>query len=232
MTLLTLRVLGPLQVAVADAPPSTLESDKARALLAFLAVEADRPHRREALIGLLWPDCPEQTARHNLRQTLFNIRQAIGDHTATPPYLLISHDEIQFNAASDYALDLAQFNTLFSACDKQLPHCLEDCPIRAERLAQAVELYRGQFLEQFFLQDSAAFEEWALVQRALGALAYLANYQEQHGDYQLDPWREEAHRQMMRVLALSGQPSTALKQEVRGEQSCKRFQARNGDIRN
>jgi len=136
-------------------PLSKPESDKARALLAYLAVEADRSHWREALIGFLWPDCPEQTARHNLRQTLFNIRQAIGDHTATPPYLLISHDEIQFNAASDYALDLAQFNTLFSACDKQLPHCLEDCPIRAERLAQAVELYRGKFLEQFFLADSS-----------------------------------------------------------------------------
>jgi len=93
MTLLTLRVLGPLQVAIGDAPLSTLESDKARALLAFLAVEADRPHRREALIGLLWPDCSEQTARHNLRQALFNVRHAIGDHTATPPYLLISHAE-------------------------------------------------------------------------------------------------------------------------------------------
>jgi len=229
MTLLTLRVLGPLQVAIADAPPSTLESDKARALLAFLAVEADRPHRREALIGLLWPDCPEPTACHNLRQALFNVRQAIGDRTTSPPYLLITRDEIQFNRASDYALDLAQFNTLFSACDKNLPHCLKDCPFRAARLEEVVELYRGQFLEQFFLQDSAAFEEWASVQRealhqrALDALAYLANYHEQHGDYELarrhtarqlelDPWREEAHRQMMRVLALSGQPSAALKQ--------------------
>jgi len=57
MPLLTLRVLGLLQVAGAGTPLSTLESDRARALLAYLAVEADRPHRRETLIGLLWPDC-------------------------------------------------------------------------------------------------------------------------------------------------------------------------------
>jgi len=229
MTLLTLRVLGPLQVAIADTPILRLESDRARALLAYLAVEADRSHRREALIGLLWPDCSEKAARHNLRQALFNVRQAIGDHAASPPYLLITRDEIQFNAASDYTLDVAQFNTLFTTCDKHLPRCLEDCPIRAERLAQVVELYRGKFLEQFFLADSSEFEEWALVQRealhqrALDALAYLANYHEQHGDYELarrhtarqlelDPWREEAHRQMMRILAQSGQTSAALKQ--------------------
>ena len=64
-------------------PLSKPESDKARALLAYLAVEADRSHWREALIGFLWPDCPEQTARHNLRQALFNVRHAIGDDSCS-----------------------------------------------------------------------------------------------------------------------------------------------------
>jgi DNA-binding SARP family transcriptional activator len=144
MTLLTLRVLGPLQDAIADTPILRLESDRARALLAYLAVEADRPHRREALIGLLWPDCSEQAARHNLRQALFNVRQAIGDHSASPPYLLITRDEIQFNAASDYTLDVGS-SIHFSPPATNNCACLEDCPIRAERLAQVVELYRGKF---------------------------------------------------------------------------------------
>ena len=38
------------------------ESDKARALLSYLVVEMDQPHRREALAGLFWPDLPEQRA--------------------------------------------------------------------------------------------------------------------------------------------------------------------------
>ena len=59
MSHLSLSVLGPLQVLLDGTPVTTFESDKVCALLVYLAVEADRPHRRESLVGLLWPDCPE-----------------------------------------------------------------------------------------------------------------------------------------------------------------------------
>src|SRR5512146_996661 len=107
MAHLTLGVLGALQVTLADGETVKFRSDQTRALLAYLAVEGDRPHRRDALTGLLWPDEPEQTARHNLRQALFSLRQALGDPAAHPSYLHITRNEIQFNTASDYALDLA-----------------------------------------------------------------------------------------------------------------------------
>ncbi len=118
MAHLTLSVLGELQVLIDGVPISLFESDKVRALLAYLAVEADRSHRRETLVGLLWPDCSEGAARHNLRQALFNLRLALGDHTARPPYLLITRDAIRFNRESDYSLDLDQFNANFSAWEK------------------------------------------------------------------------------------------------------------------
>src|SRR5512135_3429866 len=118
MAHLAVSVLGELQVRIDDVPVSSFESDKVRALLAYLAVEAGRSHRRETLVGLLWPDCPEQAARHNLSQALFNLRLAIGDHIAQPPYLLITRDAIQFNRESDYALDLDQFNACFSAWER------------------------------------------------------------------------------------------------------------------
>jgi len=226
---LSLGVLGPLQVAIDDTPVTTLESDKARALLVYLAVEADHPHRRESLVGLFWPDCPEPVARHNLRQALFSLRQAIGDHDATPPYLLISRDAIQLNRAGALTLDLAQFNTIFRTCEESRSQGSEDPSIRAARLEEMVKLYRGEFLKHFFLEDSAEFEQWALVQReslhqhVLDAHSDLASYYELHRDFQaarrhalrqleLDPWREEAHCQMMRALALDGQRSAALAQ--------------------
>jgi predicted ATPase/DNA-binding SARP family transcriptional activator len=227
MAHLSLGVLGSLQVLLDDTPVTTFESDKVCALLVYLAVEADRPHRRESLVGLFWPECPEQVARHNLRQALFNLRLAIGDRTARPPYLLISREAIQFNRASDFSLDLAQFNTILDACIENRSRGIEDLSIRAARLEELVKLYRGEFLQDFFLEDSAEFEEWALVQResvhrhVLDACSDLVSYYELHGDFQaarryasqqleLDPWREEAHRQMMRALALDGQRSAAL----------------------
>ncbi|MGE5263480.1 MAG: tetratricopeptide repeat protein, partial [Acidobacteriota bacterium] len=224
-----LNVLGPLQITLAGAPVAMFQSDKARALLLYLVVESNRPHRREELTGLLWPDVPEQTARHNLRQTLFNVRQAIHDQKANPPYLLVTREEIQFNAESDHALDVATFAALLAACEAHPHPDPETCVECAARRQQAVELYRGRFLQQFFLEDSAAFEEWALLrrealhERALEALARLARHYEQRADYEaarrcaqreleLDPWREEAHRQVMRALAAGGQRSAALVQ--------------------
>lgn len=228
MAHLTLDVLGPLRVWLDDAPVAKLESDKARALLVYLAVEADHPHRRGALVGLLWPDCPEPIARHNLRQALYNLRLAIHDQAATPPFLLISREAVQFNRLSDFTLDLAEFNALLQACeqDRSRGH---DPAIRAARLEEMVRLYRGEFLQHFFLEDSAEFEQWALVhreslhQRILDVCNCLVDYYELHHDFQaarrhasrqleLDPWREEAHRQMMRALALDGQRTGALAQ--------------------
>src|SRR5512133_3528638 len=118
MTHLAVSVLGEFQVSIDNIPVTAFESDKVRALLAYLAVEASRAHRRETLIGLLWPDCPEQAARHNLRQALFNLRLALGDHTSKPPYLIITREAIQFNWESDYSLDLEIFNTVFSAYNR------------------------------------------------------------------------------------------------------------------
>ena len=53
-------------------PIAGFESNKVRALLAYLAIETDRPHSRDELVGLLWPEQPDATARANLRQALAN----------------------------------------------------------------------------------------------------------------------------------------------------------------
>ena len=233
MAHLRINVLGALQVLLEDLPVQSFESDKVRALLVYLVVEADRPHGRDALIGLLWPDCAEETARHNLRQALFNLRLALGDHTSKPPYLLISRSSIQFNQDSDYSLDLALFNDYFAKWDKN-----RNQEAAISRLEEMVDLYHGEFLKHFYIADSTEFEDWIVVQREtsrqqmMSALTALANQQELLEDYQaarrfaerqleLDPWREEAHYQIMRVLALDGQRSAALAQY----ENCKRILA-------
>ena len=89
MAHLSLSLMGPLQITLAGEPITGFESDKVRALLAYLAVEAHQPHRRDSLAGLLWPDWPDRAARKNLRNGLANLRRALGDHHATPPFLLL-----------------------------------------------------------------------------------------------------------------------------------------------
>jgi predicted ATPase/DNA-binding SARP family transcriptional activator len=205
---LSLSLLGPFQVALDGQPVKDFKSNKVRALLAYLAVEADRPHR----------------------YALSNLRRVIGDRTAEPPFLLITRDTLQFNTASDYRLDVTTF--------AEMVEVDEGHPSAVEQLEQAVALYRGSFLEGFSLGDSPAFEEWALFARERlarqmsSALQCLATTYEQRGEYgqsqsfarqqlEREPWDEAVHQQLMRALALSGQRSAALTQY----EACRRLLA-------
>ena len=249
MAYLSISLLGPLRVILGGEPVTSFESDKVRALLVFLAVESDRPHRREALVGLLWPEQTERSARHNLSQALFNLRRAIGDNDAAHteggglPFLSVTHQTIQFNRSSDHSLDTTVFRALLDACEEHHHGQLETCDQCSGWLQDAVVLYQGDFFEGFSLVGSPAFEEWAVLQRewaqrlALKALELLARCHEQQGELKqalqhtrrqlgLDPWREKAHRQLMRLLALIGRRSAALRQY----QECKRVLAEELDV--
>jgi predicted ATPase len=230
MSRLEISLLGPFRVTVDGNPVTRFEADTARALLAYLALCASRqaPCRRETLAGLLWPEQPEAEARHNLRQALSRVRKAIGDQDAEPPFLLVTRQTIQINSESDTWLDVSAFDGLIAACQGHHHRRLEACRSCMQRLGEAVELYRGDLLGGFSL-NSAPFEEWLVAERerrhrqALDALHHLASYHERRGEHEqvqgyaqrqlaLEPWREEAHRQLVRALALSGQRAAALVQ--------------------
>jgi DNA-binding SARP family transcriptional activator len=172
MARLAMSLLGTFEVTLDGVPVTAFGYDKVRALLAYLAVEADRPHRRYTLTSLLWPEQPERQARQNLSQALLRLRQALGDRGARPPYLLISPQSLQFNRSSDYELDVTAFISLLDACRAHDHGQLAGCASCLKRRGRAVALYRGGLLAGFALGDSPAFEEWALLQRE--RLQYLA----------------------------------------------------------
>lgn len=229
MMRLSLSFLGTFEVVLTGQPITAFEYDKVRALLAYLAVEADRPHRREALAGLLWAERPDRCAHHSLSQALFSLRRAIADRQAMPPCLIVTRQTIQFNSASDYRLDVTDFTDLLAACQAHDHGRQAVCDACLERLERAAALYRGDFLVGFSLGDALAFGEWAVLQRErLGRLAgevlsRLAGAYQDRSDYgaalhyawrriELDPWREDACRVVMRLLALSGGGDAALAQ--------------------
>ena len=193
-----------------------------RALLAYLAMEADRPHPREALFGLLWPDWPQSSALANLRYALSDLRQCIGDREADPPFLLITREAIRWNPDSDYALDVAALEARDWGAGPGMARDATASPPGVLR-----PLYRGPLLEGLSVGDSPAFEEWLraqrehLEQRFLALLQRLGEHYERAGDYaqaqrcaerqvELDPVREEAQRRLMRALALGGERNAAL----------------------
>ena len=237
MPRLSLSFLGPFQVFLDGLPETSFDSSKVRALLAYVAVEGGRPHPRDVLADMLWPDRSNADALSNLRYALYNLRNAIGDREAKPSYLLIDRSSVQLNERSDYVLDVAEFERLTEeahvgrledAEGGQSEHC--------QRLQAAVALWQGSFLEGFSVADSPRFEEWALLKREqlcrrlVGALKALVVMHERCGEYNLaiqwarrqieaEPWNERVHRKLMRLLVRTGERGAA----VQHYEACRRL---------
>ncbi|MGE5601791.1 MAG: AAA family ATPase, partial [Nitrososphaerales archaeon] len=213
-----------------DAGPAIhFETNKARALLAYLAVET-QPHTRLHLAGLLWPEWPEATARTYLRQALLNLRQMLEQPDEAKPYLLSNRQTIQFNPECDYWLDVAVLTHALS----MLPQLseIDASPATMQRVAETLDLYQGDFLEGFFVDGCSAYDEWQLLireelrRKVVEAASFLARWCERRGDWshaqqwswrslELEPLLEESHLRLMRLLALNGDRNAALSQYVR-----------------
>lgn len=218
MACLSVSLLGSLDVTLDGQPVSSFEYNKVRALLAYLVVESESPHRREALAGMLWPDHSQKAALNSLRNALTKLRKGIGDQNADLPYLFITNEAIQFNRASDHKSDLARFTHLLGTCKTHHHRRLESCKSCSERLRQAVDLYQDEFLHGFTLSDSDLFEEWLRIKRekfcqlAVEATRQLASIYEWRGEpeqaltyarrlLEIDPYHEQAHQQVMKLLS-------------------------------
>jgi DNA-binding SARP family transcriptional activator/tetratricopeptide (TPR) repeat protein len=218
---LQLALLGNLEIYRDGVPLTGLRSSKAQALLCFLAMTG-RPHLRPTLAGLLWGELPEVNARGNLRKAVADLRRLLA------PHLQISRQAIAFDRDSPYWLDVERFEAKVGGAATE---------VAIGELQEAVELYRGDFLEGFYVRQAPAFEEWMLAQQARlrelaeQALHTLVVHHTRQGEagfapaihyttrlLHLDPWREEAHRQLMLLLAHSGQRGAALAQY----QACRR----------
>ena len=213
MSHLTLSVFGTFQATLAGKPLTYFRSAKVQGLLIYLVLTAPQAHSRERLAALFWPDDPDAIAKRNLRQSLYRLRLLLGDDDVQDkPSLIVTRATIQFNPASDYSLDVADF---WAA-------------LEAGELEAAVSHYHGDLLPSFTC-DSLPFDDWLHQQReehhrqVLDALTQLTGDSLNQADFlaarqfaqqqlALEPWREEAQRQLMQALASLGERTAALAQ--------------------
>ena len=222
MSQLTIHLLGAPGIA-RDGAPITVDTRKATALLAYLAVTG-RSHAREALAALLWPEYDDEHAWAALRRTLSTLRTALG-----APHLVIDRDTVGLIPGVGLWVDVTEFRVRLAACRTHGHAAADVCHACLAPLAEAAALYRDDFLAGFTLRDSAEFDDWQFMQaetlrgELVEALEKLARGQSARGDFAgalvsarrwlaLDPLREEAHRQVMRLYAWADQRNAALRQ--------------------
>ena len=199
---LALALLGNPELKLAGQSLPRFRSAKVYALLYYLAVTR-RTQPRTVLAGLFWGEVDEYYARRNLNRTLSDLTHFVGEH------LVIERQTVAFAHDQPYWLDVEILET--AATTVPTAQTLAT-------LVAAADLYRGEFLEGFYVQEAPEFEQWVLNERTrlrtrvLNLLATLAQFYADQGELtqamvyarrilHLEPWREETHRQLMRWLA-------------------------------
>ncbi len=219
---LRITALGGLSIQENGVPVTGFVSRKVDALLVYLA-STRREHPREALAELLWDDLPQARAMANLRMVLSSLTQRLA------AYVIVSRQTVAINLDSPYWLDAAELEDALDSAHEQAEAQGGLTPAATERLEHVLTLYQGDFLAGFHVRDGRAFEDWTLIEqerlrnRVIEAYQQLVNDSSERGDFangiaqarrllQLDPLLEEGHRQLMTMLAQSGQRSAALAQ--------------------
>lgn len=221
MSSLRINLLGCVRVQHDGEPTAARLPHRVQALLAYLVLHRERTHRRETLGALFWGEHTEASARSCLSTSLWRLRQILEPpHFARGMYLFAdSGGEVGFKPQSDYWLDVAVVEDGI----RQLRHersDVRDLPA-AER---ALEQYTGDLLDGFY-------DEWALRERErlrllyLDGLGHLLHAYMDVGNVEralhyggrileLDPLREEIHREVIRLHLSEGRRSLAVAQFV------------------
>ncbi len=219
---LHLCLLGSPQIFV-DGEEKILSERKAIAFLAYLAVER-KVQGRDTLAALFWPEHDQQRARANLRYLLWSLRKRVGEG-----WLATDGDQIALAGAGKIRVDVEEFRQHLAAWRGHSHTAGAYCAACVESLEAALQLYRGDFLQGFTLDDSPQFDDWQFFQaeelrRTLAAgLEALVEQQivgQRHATaigyarrwLALDPLHEPACRALMKLYAWSGQYEAAIRQ--------------------
>ena len=174
-------------------------------LLARLALAGSQGLSRDKLIAYLWPESDTDKARHLLSDSLYRINQSLGGDV-----LVAGGDQLRIDFAR-LRCDVVEFEAALEGGEPEA----------------AVRLYRGPFLDGFFLGGALEFERWVegererLAHRYGGALESLAEAAVRRGDHleaarhwralaAHDPLGSRVALRLIRALMATGDGATAL----------------------
>jgi DNA-binding SARP family transcriptional activator len=175
------------------------------ALLALLALSPGGRASRDKAVASLWPESDQEKGRNLLSVAMYVIRSSLGDNA-----IVGTGDELRLDAEV-VGSDVADFEAALARGD----------------YAAAVSLYRGPFLDGFFVSDAPDFEQWVSRERERLAASYrkalesLADQAEDAGDFAgaverwktravQDPYDSRVAMRLMQALERSGNRAGAL----------------------
>ena len=193
-----------------------------QSLLAYLLLQGHRTQPREVLASIFWGELSQKRARGSLNTALWKLKKALEpDGVLAGTYLINNHPgELGFNWESQLELDVEVF-------EQETCHLLAYPPqtvgeTHVLEFEKILGIYKGELLEGFY-QNWVLRERERLRSLYLKSLRYLLEYYKLHGLYEnglacaqqilnLDPLREDIHREMMKLYVENGQRALAARQ--------------------
>ena len=223
ITDLTIRVLGPVDIfrdAANQFAPDAWTTRRARDIFCYIATSKHRRVPKDVLIEEFWRDEDPATVEKNFHPTISHIRKALNSRQSFKQNFVVFRDgAYQLNPELSYSIDSEEFEHFIAEAEKA-KRAKEGARFRAS-LESAYELYRGEFM-------SGVYDPWAEERRGyyseqagrvLAALAKLSVAEKRWADalkfggevLREDPYREDMHRLVMKVLAAQGKPAAVKK---------------------
>jgi len=201
-----LVTLGGLRAFANENELERLLAQRSRAAL-FVYLTIERRVARESVLAMFWPECDGAAARHALRQSLYHLRNTLGD----ADWIVARGHELVVR--SDVAADAVAFNEAMTRGD-------------AERAAR---LYAGPFLDGVHLVGLQAWESWVeacrrrYARRFRQACRTVLDVRLAAGDFAgaiavaehwaaPDPTDDEAQHRLIAALAAAGERTEAIRQ--------------------
>jgi DNA-binding SARP family transcriptional activator len=218
---LSIYLLGSLRVFAEDRPLADLGPGKGRAIFKLLALHAGEPVARDVLMDLFWPGAAPAAARNCLHVALHALRKALGEAGLAGGAVSFRHGAYGLDPTLRAWVDTEAFGAAMQRA--------EGAERRGDRVAAAAHYRAAQALYRGPLLVEDRYEGWLVPHRErlrttyLTALQRLADFALADGDdgtciattqrlLDEDACNEQAHRQLMRSFARSGQAHLALRQ--------------------
>lgn len=224
ITDLTIKTFGFVEIFRDKSKPFAADAwttKRARDIFCYIATSKHRRVDKEVLIDAFWGDEELSAIEKNFHPTISHIRKALNSNQSFKQNFLVFRDgAYQLNPELSYSIDTEEFETAMAEAEKAKRE--NDGKIFRENLEKANELYRGEFM-------AGVYEDWAeerrnyyveQYSRVLNALAKLAFSDKSWSNalkysnaiLQNDPFREDAHRLIMKIYAAQGKRSAVVEQ--------------------
>lgn len=226
------NLFGHFSLRVKGRPVSDFPNRKVLELFTHLLLHHDKPMHRDNLLGIFWPDYPQESAKNSLNVAMHTLRRFLQPHLPGCEIITFSHGCYGFSPELTISTDAASFQLYLNTASDAL-HRGETASAMSA-LHQALYLYRGDFLANFRAEEWIEDHRNHLREKYLQALSRMSDYffgkkdfyltihvcnQMLDTDYTLEP----VHRRLMECYLAIDERNLAIRQFKKCEQMMDKY---------